>query len=124
MNRLITMSTLLTSLTLICAPKSATAQDPAKASPTNYKVVLENDRVRVLEMRLHPGEKDNKHSHPSEIVYFVHPAKVKITLPDGETIDAELKKGHVMFHDAWTHTVQNVGTEELLAIIVELKEMP
>ena len=40
--------------------------DPVEVSPDNYKVVLENDHVRVLEMNLKVGEKDEMHSHPSE----------------------------------------------------------
>jgi hypothetical protein len=36
---------------------AASAQDPVKTSPQYYKVLLENDQVRVLEYRLKPGEK-------------------------------------------------------------------
>jgi hypothetical protein len=34
------------------------AQDPVKASPQYYKVLLENDQVRVLEYRLKAGDKE------------------------------------------------------------------
>jgi hypothetical protein len=36
---------------------AVSAQDPVKTSPQYYKVLLENDQVRVLEYRLKPGEK-------------------------------------------------------------------
>ncbi len=45
--------------------------DPVKVSSKQYKVLLENDDVRVLEMSLKAGDKDTQHSHPSETVYFV-----------------------------------------------------
>jgi hypothetical protein len=35
----------------------AHAQDPVKTSPQYYKVLLENDQVRVLEYRLKAGER-------------------------------------------------------------------
>jgi len=93
--------------------------DPVDVSPNNYKVLLENDRVRVLEMTLRAGETDEQHSHPSETVYFITGGKVKIHLPDGEVVEAELPDGHVMWNDAWTHQVENVGSAEIHAVIVE-----
>lgn len=113
---------LLAFLPLVFAAGAARAQDPVKVSPDNYKVLFENDQVRVLEMRLAPGEQDVMHSHPSEVVYFVNATKATLTLPDGGSADAEFKAGQVLRHEGWTHTVKNVGTVELLAIIVELKE--
>ena len=95
--------------------------DPVKSSPDNYKVLLENDHVRVLEMNLKAGETDNTHSHPDETVYFVTGSKVKIHLPDGGAMEADIPDGHVMWHEAWTHTVENVGSSDIKAIVVENK---
>ncbi len=95
--------------------------DPVKSSPNNYKVLMENDQVRVLEMVLKAGEQDEVHSHPDETVYFVKGGKAKITLPDGGGMEAELPDGHVMWHEAWTHQVETLGTSDIRAIIVESK---
>jgi quercetin dioxygenase-like cupin family protein len=56
-----------------------------------YKVLLENDRVRVLEYRLKPGAKEPMHSHTDYIVYALSSGKAKFTLPDGKTIECEIK---------------------------------
>ena len=96
--------------------------DPVEVSPNNYKILLENDNVRVLEMNLRAGEKDEVHSHPAETVYFIKGGKAKIHLPDGQSVDAELPDGHVMWNDAWTHQVENVGTSDIKAIIVESQQ--
>ena len=96
--------------------------DPVEVSPNNYKILLENDNVRVLEMTLRAGEKDEVHSHPAETVYFIKGGKAKIHLPDGQSVDAELPDGHVMWNDAWTHQVENVGTSDIKAIIVESQQ--
>lgn len=48
----------------------ALAQDPTKVSQETHKVILENDRVRVLEVRVKAGEKVPTHSHPANVVYF------------------------------------------------------
>ena len=96
--------------------------DPVQASPANYKTIFENEHVRVLEMSLKAGTKDNQHSHPAETVYFIKGGKVKIHLPDGGVMDADIPDGHVMWHEEWTHTVENVGASDILAIIVEPKQ--
>ena len=96
--------------------------DPVQVSPSNYRTLLKNERVRVLEMDLKAGQKDVTHSHPDETVYFVRGSKVKIHLPDGQAVEADIPDGHVMWHEAWTHTVENVGSADLKAIIVESKD--
>jgi len=45
--------------------------DPVEVSPNEYKTVLEEDGVRVVEMVLPPGVSDTEHSHPTETVYFI-----------------------------------------------------
>jgi hypothetical protein len=95
--------------------------DPVQVASRNYKTLIENEHVRVLQMDLRAGEKDVQHSHPSETVYFITGSKLKIHLPNGQAVEADIPDGHVMWHEAWTHTVENVGTKNLKAIIVESK---
>jgi PAS domain-containing protein len=75
----------------------------------------------ALEMTLRAGEKENEHLHHDETVYFVQGGKVKHHLPDGNAVEADLRDGHVIWHEAWTHTVENIGTSDVKAIIVESK---
>ena len=93
--------------------------DPIEVSPDIYRLLFENDHVRVLEMNLKAGEMDETHSHPVETVYFITGGKAKIHLPDGQTVEAELPDGHVVWNEAWTHRVENVGGSDIRAIIVE-----
>ncbi len=95
--------------------------DPVEASPANYKLLVENDRVRLLEMIVKAGEKDEVHSHPSEMVYFISGGKARVHLADGDSMEAEFPDGGVMEHEAWTHQVENVGDTDIHAIIFELK---
>ena len=96
--------------------------DPTRVSPNNYKVLLENDQVRVLEMNLKAGETDEMHSHSSETVYFIKGSKVKVHLPDGGAAELEPPDGFVMWHEEWTHRVENIGASDIQAIIVESKQ--
>ena len=69
----------LTSLMLVFVTKTAMAQDVVKVAPEHYKVLLENDKVRVLEVRIKPGEKEAMHAHPATVHIELVPTKVKIT---------------------------------------------
>ena len=95
--------------------------DPVKASPSNYKLLFEDDTRRVLEMSLRAGERDTEHSHTSEVVYFITGSSLRIRMPNGESMEADIPDGHVMAHEAWTHTVENTGDKDLRAIIFEIK---
>jgi hypothetical protein len=104
--------------------RDALAQDPARTNSRSYKVVFENDRVRVLEYTSRPGLGicgRGKHSHPAHLNVLLTDAKAKITLPEGKTILAENKAGDVFWEDAVTHTVENIGGSGVRAYMVELK---
>jgi len=92
-----------------------------ESSPDNYALLFEDAVRKVMEMTLRAGQKDNEHSHTSEIVYSISGSSVKIHLPGGQTVEADIPDGHLMQHEPWTHTVENVGTKDIRAIIFETK---
>lgn len=97
-------------------------QDAVTVSPQYYTVRLENDRVRVLEFRLKPGEKEAMHTHGAGVAYIVSTAQVRTSFPDGASVDGTFQANDVHWRDKTvTHTVENIGTTDAHAIIVELK---
>jgi quercetin dioxygenase-like cupin family protein len=110
---------LVSLLALLCT--TTHAQDPVKTSPQYYKVLLENDQVRVLEYRLKPGEKEAMHSHPAGVVYVLSGAKLKVTSPDGKTEERSATAGETIWREPVTHALQNVGDTEAHAIAIDLK---
>ena len=63
----------------------ATGEDPLKLSPDIYSLLLDNNRVRVLEVRANPGAKVPPHAHPDAALYFLSDARVKFTFPVGRS---------------------------------------
>lgn len=114
-------------LVLLCAPlclylvPSLPAQDAAKADPAHYKVVSDNDQVRILKVHYGPGEKSVMHSHPDSVAVYLSNAKVKMTFPDGKTQEMEVKAGTAQFTPAAAHLPENTGPGEVELILVELK---
>jgi len=105
----------------VSAAGRVTTQDPVKVSPQYYVVRFENERVRVLEFHLKPGEKEGMHSHPPGVVYVLADATIRNGLPDGTSSERSLKAGDVLWRENTTHTGENVGATEARAIAIELK---
>lgn len=99
----------------------ALAQDPVPIYPENYKVLLENDRVRVLDFQLKKGAKENFHSHPAAVTYVLTAFKIRFTFPDGSTRIREAKAGDVFYGDALTHASENIGDADAHGILIEMK---
>jgi N-acyl-D-amino-acid deacylase len=96
--------------------------DPVRQSPHLYTVRLENDRVRVLEYRLKPGEKEPVHSHPPGVVLYLSDAVFGAMGPDGKPFETKVNNGQVSWREFTTHDANNVGTTEAHAYAVELKQ--
>lgn len=123
--RTLTRRQVLALLAAFGVTRDALAQDPARTNTRSYKVVFENDRVRVLEYVSRPGLGicgRGRHTHPPHLNVLLTNAKAKITLPDGKTFVGENKAGDVFWEDAVTHTVENVGGSGVRAYMVELKD--
>ena len=107
-------------LAVVLSPTAA-AQDVVKVSPETHKVLLENVRIRVLDVHVKPGEHVAMHSHPAGILYFLSDAKLRITYPDGRTEERNVKVGTAAWSDATTHAVDNIGVTELHEVHTEMK---
>src|ERR1017187_4754494 len=70
-----------------------TEMDPVKVDPKHYKVVIDNDRVRILRAKYGPHEKSVMHEHPASVAVFMMDSHTKFTLPDGTSQDIN-NKGH------------------------------
>ncbi|MFL6595960.1 MAG: cupin domain-containing protein [Chthoniobacterales bacterium] len=99
-----------------------TAQDPVKVAPKLHKAILDNERVRVLDTVVKPGEQIPMHQHPDNVIYVVKGGKVRFVDLKGTPTDRELKDGECLFRSAESHAVQNTGTSEIHVLTIELKK--
>ena len=106
---------------LLLSSLGAMAQDAMKTDGDKYKVLLENEHVRVLEYRDQPGETTHQHHHPAFVLYALVPFKRKLVLPDGKAVLREFKAGDVLYSDEQTHIGENVGPTPTHVVLVEMK---
>ncbi len=110
-------------LTAFGVPAQALAQDAATSDPRSYRVVLDNDRVRVLEYKSRPGLGvcgQGTHYHPAHVTISLTGAKLR-KVEGGKVSFPEVPAGHVFFADAETHSAEVIGGSGTRTYIVELK---
>lgn len=98
--------------------------DALEAAPGDYIVLLENEHVRVLEVKIQPGGKEIMHTHPATVHIPLAPANVKITYPDGKSIIRTGEPGGAIWVGPEKHALENMGDNVIHAYIVELKDIP
>src|SRR6266404_2682852 len=82
--------------------------DPVKLDPKHYKVILENDQVRVLRVTYGPHEKSAMHEHPASVAVFMNDGHVKFNLADGTSQEVVSKAHDATWSDAGKHLPENL----------------
>lgn len=98
-----------------------TDMDPVTTNPDLYKVIYENDRVRVLEYRDEPGDRTTPHGHPDSVMYTLSSFRRRLYANGGER-DVEITADTVAWLPAQEHAGHNIGDTPTRVIFVELKE--
>ena len=78
-------------------PAPAEQKDKAEQSKGHSvtKVLLENEKYRVVETRSKPGQKNEMKARADRVIYSFNAGKSRIHYPDGKTEDVEFKADEV-----------------------------
>ena len=101
------------------------AQDAAKINPRSYKVVLENEHVRVLEYLAKPGIGVcgvGRHFHPKHLTIALSGGRAKVRSEDGRVRSEDAPPGTIFWAPAEMHEVENISGRNMRAYIVEIKD--
>lgn len=103
--------------------KAATSPlDPVKVAPRNYHVEFENSQVRVVRVRMGPGQSVPLHEHMlNRVVVYVSDQNTRITSTDGKVENAQHKAGEASWGGPAKHQEQNLSDKPFEAVVVELK---
>ena len=95
--------------------------DPAVTNADAYRIVFENDRVRVLEYQDEPGHQTTSHRHPDSVMVTLTSFRRRL-IAGGNQVDVELPTGAVRWISAQEHAGHNIGDTATHSIFIELKE--
>jgi beta-alanine degradation protein BauB len=98
------------------------SSDPAVSNADAYKVVFENDRVRVLEYTDRPGESTTPHQHPDSVMYTLSSFRRRLS-SGGASREVEMPAGLTRWLPAQVHSGENIGETATHVLFVELKDL-
>jgi len=106
----------------VAVPLSSSAQDMAATAGEQAKVVLDNEKVRVIQLDIAPGGKTGMHSHGDNLVIYLTGGDATQTDADGAKKQRHTEAGEVMWSGPVTHDTENTGKSAVKVLVVELKE--
>lgn len=105
------------------------ALDALVAAPAQHRLALDNERVRVLDTLIAPGERTPLHTHQWPAAHhvvswspFVRRDDKGVVLLDTRTAGLAAPPGAILWGEPLgPHTLENVGHEPLHIVSVEIK---
>jgi hypothetical protein len=102
--------------------------DALAAAPASHRVVLDNDRVRVLEVVIEAGAREPEHTHQAASVMIVdEPARIRYYADGVLRFESHVRSGSSpgarvrWMEPEGPHSVENIDQRRYHAIRVELK---
>lgn len=100
--------------------------DALVAAPKHHRLLLENDRVRVLDTEIAPGDRTPLHTHRWPAVHYILGWSdfVRRDADDATVVDTrgrERMSGALWSPPLGPHSLENVGATPIRVISVEVK---
>jgi hypothetical protein len=90
------------------------------AGETDVTVLLQNDRVRVAEMRVQPGDRGKMVERPDRVQYVIKGGMIREHFPDGQSEEYELKTGTAKWMQKSMSSMENIGESEVAFVTIRL----
>jgi len=130
----VNLTTMKNAIIALFLATTINAQDPLRLLPNNYRVIFENDTVRVIHVIYRPHEKLAVHAHPSTPTLYAYlsdsgPVRfshVEEKEKDFSIVRKPLKAGTFRLSPgrAEVHDVENLGDIPSEFLRIELRKVP
>ena len=94
----------------------------AKRTPGSsiVKILLQNDRVRLAEMTIKPGDRGRLVERPDRVRNVLKGGKIREHFADGRVKNYQLKPGTVQWQEKSTSSMENAGKTVVRFITVQV----
>lgn len=82
------------------------SDDPTVTDPDNYKTLWENELVRVLEYRDHPGTRTTPHRHPNSVMVTLSDFSRRLASGD-RVFETQMTSDNAVWLPAQWHSGEN-----------------
>jgi quercetin dioxygenase-like cupin family protein len=94
--------------------------DPIVTNPDHYRLLWENDFVRVIEYTDVPGTRTTPHVHPNSVMVTLSSFRRRLS-SGGREFETLLPDGVAVWLPAQRHSGENIGDTPTHTVLVELK---
>jgi hypothetical protein len=115
-----TTVTMVAAALMLSTAGSAMAADVPPPSSVE-KVLLENEKVRVVDVTFGPGAVDNKKDRLPRVVRYLTDAHFTVTFADGKSVQRDSMAGSAAWRAADRTEVTNTGKEDARLTVTYLK---
>jgi hypothetical protein len=115
------MKTVFLALALTILPASLVL---AQGAPPPGKSLLENEQIKVREIRLAPGAKQPSEQRPNTFLYALTDGSIVFTPPGRKAYELTFHAGEALWLPSQETAASNEGDKEVRALIVEIKARP
>lgn len=105
-------------LALTILPASLSLAQNAPAAP---KSLLENEQIKVREIRLAPGAKQPSAARPNTFLYALTDGSIVFIPPGRKGYELTFKAGEALWLPSQETATANEGDKEVRALVVEIK---
>jgi len=90
-------------------------------SNDHMKVLLDNEKVQVMQVEIAPGTVIPMHQDPENVGYVLSGGKMEVTKEGKEPMVMDLNEGEAMYMPAESHMLKNVGTTTVKLVVTTMK---
>jgi quercetin dioxygenase-like cupin family protein len=95
--------------------------DEARIAPDRCVVEIDNERLRVLRIKLPSAGRLPIHSHRSGVIVAVTELNLRLKAPDNSVIEVRLPVGDIRWIDAGIHADENLSPTAAEYLFIESK---
>lgn len=88
------------------------------------RALLQNDQIRVREIRLSPGARQPAEARPNTFLYALTDGSLVFTPPGRTAYELTFKAGEALWIPSQETATANEGDKEVRALVVEIKARP
>ncbi|MGH9722792.1 MAG: hypothetical protein ACRD8O_21500 [Bryobacteraceae bacterium] len=105
----------------ILSPGMERLGDVLKRAPKQYTLDLDNDLVRVVRVKLGPGESGPMHDDSAATLVCLTECHIRLERPDGKVQDVHMEAGQTRWVWNDTRAERNLSTKPVEMLFIEMK---
>lgn len=111
------ISAAIAATVMLIASTEARSENATKPEPA-VRLLLENNKITIIESRLVPGAQSVLQERPPRAIYYLGPGQLKYTDFDDNSNVRDFKAGETEWREREMVGVENTGSSEIRLLLI------